>query len=760
MKRPMMLLCGAAAVAMVGSSPAAAQVAGGLETPAAGLNTIIVTAQKRTETLQDVPVSVQVVGGEALEERNETQVDALVKLDPSLTFDEGTADVASGLRVRGVGTQSYSRGVEQSVAIVRDGVVAADAASALLNFNDVERIEVLRGPQGILFGKNASAGLLNIVTRGPTSYFEAGGGVTYGSNDLLLLDGFVSGPVSDTLSARVAGFRNTMDSLIGNAYAPGPEGFNNRDDWGVRGKLRWEPSAIFDVLLTYEHLQRDVNCCAVAGVEYVSGGLAERNQAPVGEENDLAFAPDTSLNRTNLDTIAVEANLETSSGGVITSITGLQNSAYSNDFGAYNTGPATFFILNESRTDTDQLTQELRYTSPEGEAVEFVAGLFYYYNSYYLTLDQRIDIGRFGPAGRFTPGVFGLSRFRTVDSSSTSYAGFASATWNVVNTFRLSAGARLQYDEVEIDAGNYNANDGTFITSIAPQLGERQAQRDDTALSWRLAAEYDVNPDVLLYGSVTRGYKSLGVNSLATVIVAPEPIINPEIPTAFEIGWKSELLDRRLRFNGALFHTTFKDFQAQAIVLDPATQASNFFLATAGELVTKGVEAQVDAQPIDGLVLSAAVTYTDAEYTDFAGAPCYEGQTPAQGCVGGVQDLTGTFLPGVSEWNYNASARYEVPVDPMGIDVYALATYYARSEFNPTSDPATMTDGYGIAELYIGFNTQDDRFGAQIFVRNLFNEFYTTGLTTGGRMQTGYNLSQGLAYDYKRRWGVSASFRF
>lgn len=753
------LFLSSCAAALTVAAPAAAQQQDNEPStaqPTTGLQEIVVTAQKRTQSLQDVPVSVQVVGGDMLQSRSESSVDALKKFDPSIQIDQGAEAASSGLRVRGIGTQSYSRGVEQSVAVVKDGVVAVDTAAALLDFNDVERVEVLRGPQGILFGKNASAGLLNITTKGPSFFLEAGGQVSYGSNNLLQMNGYLSGPVSENLAVRVSGFRNTMDPLLKNGLAGGPE-MNDRNDWGVRAKVLFEPTSDISALLTWDHVERDNLCCATVGVSYVDGGAAETAGAPVGLENDLTYLAKVSPNYVNLDTISLELNYETGNGGTITSITGYENSINNNEYASENDGPAIFFMRNYGTTDMKQFTQELRYTSPKGGFVEYVAGLFYYNRQLDRTLDQQLNLNL--QQGDL-PYAFGLGRGRTLASDISSIAGFGNATFNLTDALRLSAGVRVQHDTADVDANNFKVDDGNFDTTIAPQAGTRYAKRDDDALSWRFAAEYDVAPDAMIYASVARGYKGMGVNGLATVVSAPVPIINPEIPTAYELGWKTEFADRRVRLNGSIYRTEFKDFQSQSIVTNPDTGVASFNLATAGALTTQGFELQLDTQLVDNLSLSGSVSYIDAEYDSFVGAPCYDGQTAAEGCVNSTQNLSGAPLPGISEWNFNVNGRYTVPIDSAGIDAYLMGTYYWRSDFNPSTDPATKTPGYGLADLFLGVNTQDGRFGVQVFVKNLFDTFYTTGYSTGGANRTGYALQQSLAYDYKRRFGVAANFNF
>lgn len=246
------------------------------------LEEVIVTAQKREQSLQDVAVSVAVISGEELARRNKTQIAELTKLVPGFTFGSGTSDAGRNIFVRGIGTQSFSRAVEQSVGTIVDNVVSASLAGSLLDFSDVARIELLRGPQGMLYGKNASAGLLSITTNNPTPEFGAGFGSRYGSENLLTLNGYVSGPIiEDKLLGRIAGFSNTRDEILENKY-PGGDDMNDRDDSGYRAKLRWLATDELDVLVTYSHNERDQTCCIGPLRDVTPGSVADLEGGPAG----------------------------------------------------------------------------------------------------------------------------------------------------------------------------------------------------------------------------------------------------------------------------------------------------------------------------------------------------------------------------------------------------------------------------------------------------------------------------------------------
>ena len=222
------------------------------------------TAQKRSESLQDVAISIAVVSGAELAALNKTQIADLSRLVPGFTFAEGTSDAGRNIMIRGIGTNSYSRSVDLSVGTVVDNVASGSLSGSVLDFSDVQRAEVLRGPQGMLFGKNASAGLLDITTYNPSQEFTTGFRTSYGSNNLVNLYGYASGPiVEDSLLGRISLYSNTMDPIIDNEY-PGGDDFNDRDEWGGRGKLRWLVNENVDAQLAYTHIKRDHTCCVAA----------------------------------------------------------------------------------------------------------------------------------------------------------------------------------------------------------------------------------------------------------------------------------------------------------------------------------------------------------------------------------------------------------------------------------------------------------------------------------------------------------------
>ena len=273
---------------------------------APALEEVIVTAQKRSQDLQDVPVAVAVLSGDELANRHVNQIQSLVHISPSLTFSQGFSDGSANIRIRGLGTNVLSRGLEQSVSTVVDGVVATGVTTSLLDFSDVQRIEILRGPQGMLFGKNASAGVLNIVTSVPTEEFAARLGASYADENEVKVNGFINGGLGiDGLAGRLAFYSNKRDPFLDNIAGPK---LNDRDEWGVRIRLAYDLTDNLSALFTYNRAERDHVCCSRVAEELIPGGTADRNGVPAGPENTTAASFDIIAGDTTLDVYALELN--------------------------------------------------------------------------------------------------------------------------------------------------------------------------------------------------------------------------------------------------------------------------------------------------------------------------------------------------------------------------------------------------------------------------------------------------------------------
>ncbi|MEZ5572153.1 MAG: TonB-dependent receptor [Halioglobus sp.] len=709
------------------------------------LEEVIVTAQKRSESLQDVAISIAVVSGAELAALNKTQITDLSRLVPGFTFAEGTSDAGRNILIRGIGTSSFSRSVDLSVGTVVDNVASGSLSGSILDFSDVERVEVLRGPQGMLFGKNSSAGLLNITTQNPTPDFTTGFRTAYGSENLLNLYGYVSGPiVEDELLGRISMYSNTSDGIIDNRY-PGGEDMNDRDEWGGRAKLRWLISEDFDAQLNYTHIDRNHKCCVATLRQVAPGSVAEREGGPVGPKNDKIVDNDSSYGETKVDIYSLELNYSLGDF-LITSI-----SAYTKEdvYGAARSDlyTRTALPLNDSFEKYDQYTQELRITSPSEGTVTYVAGLYYFYKEINRTFTRYIDLYGidFAPA----PDSGALSVVNDTHTDNESFAAFGQATWHVTPHNRLSLGARYNFDQLS------HQQTVAPLPDTLPEAppGTIDAHDNDQAGSWRIIAEHDIADDAMVYASYAKGYKGPGSNSLPSGPTSGDVFVDPEIPSSYEVGIKSQWFDNRLRVNGAAYYSTFKDFQASAQVADAFPPL--FFLTNAGELETQGVELEVNAQLADNLEVQGSLAYTDAIFSDWDDAPCYAGQTVNQGCVDGVQDLSGADMPFSPDWSVFLATTYYVPVPSMPFDGFASLNFFWRDEvqFDTANNPLLTGDPYNTFDLYTGIAARDGHYRLQFYVQNLFDQFYPSAI--GGQEVVGVQAAQILEYTYKRRFGVS-----
>ncbi len=718
--------------------------------PRAALEEVIVSATKRSESLQDVSISVAVLSGDELSRRNKTQIEELSRLVAGFTFSPGTSDAARNIIVRGVGTQSLSRSVEQSVGTVVDNVASGSLSGSLLDYSDVERIEVLRGPQGMLFGKNASAGLLSITTRAPSDVLSGGIGLRYGSENLLNLSAYASGPLLDErLLGRLSVFQNSRDAILKNQF-PGGDDLNNRNDWGARLKLQWLATDRLDMLFSVVRNERDHKCCQGALRLVEPGSVADREGGPVGERVDTIIDNDTAEGTTEHTSASIEVNYQFNDY-TLTSV-----SAWLEDdvFGAFRSDlyTRTALVRNDSLANYQQVTQELRLSSPVGGVFDYVAGLYCYRQEIDRRFDRLIDL--YGIDLVAVANTLAVSVLNTHQNTSESLAAFGQLNWHLSERLRLSLGLRYNNDELSIDQ-TVAAMPGTLPE--APP-GSISASTSETAWSWRAIAEVDVADDAMMYLSIARGYKGPGANSLPSGPSSGNVFVAPEIPSNYELGLKSQWLGGRLRANVAVYFTRFEDFQASAQVPDAFPPI--FFLANAGELETRGAELELTTRLSDRLMLSTSLAYTDAVFSEWPDGPCYSGQTAADGCIDGSQSLSGADMPNSPDWAINLTADYRIPLASMPFDAFISTSAYWRDEtlYSTANDPVLVGESYAVFDVALGIEAPDQRYSAQLFVQNLFDEFYISSIEE--QSVVGIRAAHGLPYDYTRRFGVSIQMNF
>lgn len=686
---------------------------------------VVVTAQKRAESLQDIPVAVTAISGKDLEIMGIEDSSDLTRASASLTYNEGGDKQTSTFRIRGIGTAVWSISVEPSVAVVIDNVSQVQSAQAFTNLVDVERVEVLRGPQSTLFGKNASAGLINVATKRSSEDLEGFVESSYTDDDELRLKGALSGPLGDTLGYRVTGFYTDYDGYAENLHFNN-EDINGGESKGFRGRLDWAPGDDLDISLIAFYTEDDDDCCTPTFLS-VDPGAAFTGLIPFELMNPLTTPSDSNRdpevdNPPDAETedkgFSLQADWQLG-GHTLTSITAYNDYSYEFDedfdwsgFDLYGfisgglLGPGG--VVNHSLMETELVSQELRLLSPSGGEWEYLVGL------YYADADTDIDSERTFPLAY---SVWNAS------TGTETIAAFGQATWRMTEKTHLTLGARYNDEEISVDYFNEAVN------------ADFSDDDSDSEVLGKLSVQHFLDDESMLYASVTTGYKggAYQVSGVEDQDEAKDPI-DPETSVSYEIGAKTSLLDRRLQFNATAFFTTYDDYQGQSVEFENNELRST--LTNVGELETKGVEVDAVALVGEHLTLTLSAAWVDATIEDYPGAQCYPLQTQEQGCeepVAGVrvQDLSGEDLNNSPDWKFALGGQYDVPLPSLPFDGFVTASYTWQDEvnFSLSNNPATVQDSYGVANLSLGITERDNnRYSVSLFVNNVFDEEYAAGI--------------------------------
>jgi iron complex outermembrane receptor protein len=741
-----------AAAISLGSAPASAQ-----ETPqsadasADSLGEIIVTAQRRSENIQKVPISVVAASGADLVRRQIIEPSQLQFLSPSLQFTSySQSPGANNFSVRGVGNLNFLHSIEPSVLSVVDDVPMARAQMALMDFMDVDRVEVLNGPQGTLFGRNASAGLINVVSKRPVlGEVQAEARLEYASlnnpnnADTWLAQGVLNLPLGRTAALRLNYSYSDQDSLV--VPAPNAPGADSRKrEHSFKGKFLWEPGDKLKVYIAGDYVRERGLGGGATAVRVLTPGSPEADPGtPVGPRNTLQTLSN-----------AFDAGYKIYGGQMnvdyeVSDATSISNIVAWRKYTAFLEGadtPAVAYLYNPTQFNFRQLSEELRLVSRIGSDFSFQAGL------YYLLGHFDRDTLALGTLNQPVPPPFTtLLGSRDISNERVeSFAGYGQGTYTL-GKFSLTAGGRLTHDRTR-----FSGSDTTLPYATGPLVPDRVValRSSRTKLSWRFNAQYQLTPDVMLYGTVARGYKGDGYN-LTLSGGAP---VAPETSTMYEAGLKSRLFDRRMTFNLIGFIEDFSGFQSQAV--DP--NANPAFALTrvlnAASLKAKGFEAQVGLAVSDGLSLQANAAYVHARYGNFPNSPCYPGQTAAQGCVNGTYDITGFSLPNAPDWTFDLSADYHRPLtDRLNLRTRANYYWHSRTFFAQQNQAVTRQSGYGIMNASIGVERADSRWGVSLFCRNCFDKRFVASIATSNPAT---DYVQNLTTTSFRSIGVSVEAKF
>ena len=751
---------------------------------------VVVTAQRRSENLQNVPVAITVVGGESLRNANINSTETLDRVVPSLTFKRGTANVNSTIAVRGLGTQSFASGAEPSVSTIIDGVVYGRSGMATQEFADIDRIEVLRGPQGTLFGKNASAGALNITTRAPTSKLAADAQFAYFGRAEYRASGTVSGPLSNGIAALISGYYGNYDGNAPNVF--NGTRVNGYDKWGIKGKLRFDLGDVtININGDYSHENDD--CCGdILGIQIPNAQFANiflPQQLPVvpgfgNRSLNYNFTPGT------VDTNAgVSGTIDWRIGNhTLTSITAYRNwrnrQLRDGDFGSQSgqyvavadpTTPAANQNIDQrddGQLDFSQYSEEIRLASPSGGRFEYVLGGFFWWTS---EDDSFVRSDSFCSASTLAIDATGFRPCSTAPGASTfitssgtgiwntkfrSQAGFAQGTFEIVPKLKLIGGIRYTHDTVSYNyVRTVSANAAN--AALRPGIQGPFAFAESTSangVSGKAGLQFQANDDLLLYGTYSRGYKGPALNVFFSITAANTGPIAPETSNAYEIGLKSKLFDRKLTLNLALYNQDLYNFQANSFV----TQGAQTFvtLTNAGRVRSRGFEVDFSWRATPRLTFNGGYTYNEGTIREFR---CNAATlTPAQltTCLA----HNGRPLPFAPKHKLNIAMDWRLPVNdavPFDVRFGTALAYSSRVNFDLDQTPLAQQPPYELLDMNLTFGSKDGRFELALIAKNLTDRYYTSFITPAGNGVTpnSYQRLQ-VPRDAERYFGVRARFKY
>jgi iron complex outermembrane receptor protein len=733
------------------AAPQSSPVAAETNEPVPG--DIIITAQKRSENIQKVPLAVSVVSEEQLKASGVTQFQDLGKIAPSLTVRPAEHPVNANVSLRGVGTFAFGIGVEPSVAVLVDEVPLAFQARAFTDLPDVERIEVLRGPQSTLYGKSASAGLINIITRQPTDTFRARFNVM-GTTDSEYGGNFsVSGPISSQLGYVLSASYSNWDGNVRNLF--NGKKVNGREAFNTRGKLRWEPTSNVTITLSGNYL----NGNTTVGRPFIRLDPTALLRNTAGQTQAVTM-PGVTVGPDNQD-ISNNYNSRTKyegGGGSLRGEIGLGDmtlvsiTSYDkfrlNDYLDHDDTSSSAAVGNNIQVGqfhSTLFTQEVRLLSSSAKPFRYTLG------AYYANVKFERPFLR-GPA--FSPANWYAT------SKSEQLAAFAQVDWEIVPHLILTGGGRVQNEKVSY----------TFQDNIAAASFSGHAE--DTAGTYRISGRYEVTPDLMFFATYSTGYKgqtydlTTGFNQ-ARANAGP---IKPERSRDKEVGMRAQFLDRRVTFNLTYFDTNYKNLQAQTIETVGGTQ--NFRLTNVGGLNTKGVELDTSARIGDDLNLTGSVAYLDAKYTSYEQAQCYPLQTQAQGCIPAVvapatpvhpayQVLTGARAIQAPKWKFSIGADYSPSLGGNLKGIVQANWQYQSSVYYVAEDPQTFQKAYSIVNAGLGVRDKDRKWEIVAFVNNLFDvQYYPSLVNTAGNFGNKIATQALLPRDFRRYGGLRLGVNF
>jgi iron complex outermembrane receptor protein len=704
------------ATALCGLSLMAASEAWGAQQPTT-VGELVVTAQKRAENVQDVPIAITALGADQLRDQHVNNILDLNGLSPSLSIKTDDNAANPKIFIRGVGLNDFNPNTATPVGVYVDGVYIGSPLAQMGQFFDLERIEVLRGPQGTLYGRNTTGGAINVITRKPTQSFSADASVEYGNYNTFNAEGGVGGPlIKDVLAFRLAATGTWDDGYTLNRLT-GNHG-NDQDRWTGRGSLLFTPTTNFSVLAQVRYgeskggsiwaYNRSLlpNTAAATGPDgFCAPGFYTSGQCSdvVGYSNTSSNLYQGDYHLEGKDKVrtfgsAITANWDLGAVSLI-SVTGY-DTAHRNDVEDTDAGPNDVITANYLAKQA-VFSEELRLQSNGEGRAKWVTGLYFARdrlntNSYYDILRLARDPTPENPTGadlENSIGVFGWP----YKQATTSYAAFGQVDYELTDRLTGTVGLRYSADKKTF----HYTSDAEFHTIVLFTVDD---SKTFSSLSGKLGLQYHLNDTTNVYATYNRGYKSggfFGGQATDPALVAP---YRDEKVNAYEVGMKSEWFDRRLRANLSAFYYDYKDLQVYNLILVGAITEQIFTNASAARIY--GAEAELTATPITGLTLQLGASLLSAKYRDF------------QSLAG---DYSGNTLPNAPKLSLNGLAEYQWDAFGGKMRIEGDFTHRSKIFYDTRNLPRLSDKDRTFVNARLGWLTADERYEVGVWGRNIFD---------------------------------------
>lgn len=730
------------------------------------LEEVIVTAQKRAESLQDVPISITAITGKVLRQDDVASLhDISVKI-PNLifsAFSPGQPEIA----IRGIGTKEDGAAASDSTVVSIDDVYIAARTAQVFDIFDLERIEVLRGPQGTLYGKNSIGGSINFVTSKPTEEFRFRLRQTVGDFSRLDTGGLISGPLSENLLGKLSFSRRKFDGYLDNLLLNKQQG--EADTIALRGQLLWKASDSVEVLFGADYSNDDLgatnrepigsagplhNCGCVSdpvAVNIALGGAGEAhttlaetegftdrevkgiNAKVTWDQGNRQFVSITSYRKSDFNWLEDSEGLPPSAPVDLTGQSG--------SVGAALTRPPEegfSFDVNDSAVEyTKQFTQELRLMGESENGLTWVAGAFF-------SDEQIVRRERFAFTALGGPGLDQLSDYQAnQENNSTSWAGYAQGTWPVNERLRITGGVRYSYEKKKILVSNERFSG---IPLLLRTFDPTRAAEDWGNVSGRLAVDYSINDDVMVYGSFTTGFKTGGFTGAASTQKRATTPFGEETAISYEAGLKGLWANRRLQTNIAGFFTDYQDLQVTRFFQPEGGTFGEFITENAGKAEIYGVELEFVALLTDNWEFGGNYGYLDAQFTEFTGTPD----------VTGGGDFSGNTLRQAPKNSLYLYSTYTIPLQDLG-KIAAKVDYSFQDDmfFDPNNNPITIAPSYSLWNARLAWTSADNAWEIAAWIKNIGDKDYVQHTFS----QRGSRIAF-ARFGPPRRYGVTVTYNY